>query len=1369
MKKHTTMRKWIIVFLTMCLMFPSVSVAQSLRQLTMEDGLASSAVTCVHQSRDGLLWFGTLDGMNVYYGQQVHRTTMIPLGALEGHIIEEIIDTADDYMWMQTSYGLHQLERLTRKTNSFYQFTGVYRIRLIGKNQVMVQDTDARFHIYQAEEKRFVPVDYTPMEGESLQSFGGTEDFCWVAGNKGIYRYSWTNVSSETPALGNAVCLLEGPVKYAQTTDNPEVIYVIDEQNRLYKWNIRQNEKTYVLEFEKDLSLLGDVSSIVESKGTYFISFKVGGVMKYSYDTRLHHWVREDLGVKSGVFQMKKDINQELIWIATDGQGVFAYWEGAYSIRSYRYSDFSYLLGKPVRALFVDDKEWLWLGTKGEGLVGIDRSDKKREIHLSSQRILTSSNSALENNSVYALSASNHQGFWVGSEEGINFYQYASRTLQDVVGGREVKYVHSIQEVGDSVLWIATVGQGVYKASIRKQGNTLHLEQFRHFEVGRGHFSSNYFFAMHYTDEGDLWLGNRGHGVFKMYPYGLEPTIWPNKQFSPLQNEVFALYEHQEVLWVGTSCGLLGLGKDGKEWYIDKEDGLPNNIVRSLQVDEKNGLWVATNNGLARLDAEFNEIKTFGRRDGLKVTEFSDGASLRTKDALYFGAVDGWAEINNHIEESSDDAYNPPLYFVHFSGVKERQFFLHLHTMNAKEGEIPEMELERDENAFSISFMAMDYINLGDYRYSYKIDSDVKGNWIDNGALNQISLAQMMPGHYLLHVKYHNNITGHESEPVRLKIHIKPYWWQSSGMIILYWSVFLIGIAYISVMAYRRSKRRHAYALQTLEQQHKEEIYEEKLRFFTNITHEFSTPLTLIYGPCERLLAYKGSDDYIRRYVLLVKKHTERLYQLIQEIIDYRRIETKHQQLNLEHYNLSEYIHESCDIFADLAEKNEVCLMKEIEEEVFWNMDQRCFPKVLANLLSNAMKYTPKGGTVKVSFGKLSEDRLQLKVYNTGKGIKEEDRIRIFNRYSVLDEVEENASNILRRNGLGMAICHSSVQLLGGTIEINSVVGEYAEFVVTLPLLPLPEGASEGTVKDVVPLSIQNQMLSEVAVPELVEEKEEEKTSSYLSLPPEDRSVVLVVDDNKDVLYLLREALSRTYEVKTAKDADEALAMIREVTPDLIVTDVMMPGTTDGMGLTRQIKQNKHTMHVPMVILSARNTDDAKTEGMLAGADAYIGKPFNVQYLIAVVTRLIESRKNMKEYYNTSASAYSYVEGQLIKAEDKEFLYRLNEVVEQNLNNASLTTEVIADALNMSSRSLYRRLKELQLPSPKDYVKEQKMAKAVKLLQTSSMSIQEIIYECGFNNRAHFYKDFSKRYGVTPKEFRMQTKNQDVSLIAGAE
>lgn len=187
-------------------------------------------------------------------------------------------------------------------------------------------------------------------------------------------------------------------------------------------------------------------------------------------------------------------------------------------------------------------------------------------------------------------------------------------------------------------------------------------------------------------------------------------------------------------------------------------------------------------------------------------------------------------------------------------------------------------------------------------------------------------------------------------------------------------------------------------------------------------------------------------------------------------------------------------------------------------------------------------------------------------------------------------------------------------------------------------------------------------------------------------------------------------------------------------------------------------------MHIPIIILSARNTDNAKTEGMLAGADAYIGKPFNMQYLLAVVVRLLESQKNMREYYNSSASAYGFVEGQLVKTEDRKFMRRLNEVIEQNLMNSSFTAEMIAEALNMSTRSLYRRLKELELPSPKDYVKERKMDKAVKLLQTTEMSVQEIIYDCGFNNRAHFYKDFAKRYGMTPKEFRNQNKTVDHTL-----
>jgi CheY-like chemotaxis protein/AraC-like DNA-binding protein/nitrogen-specific signal transduction histidine kinase len=569
-------------------------------------------------------------------------------------------------------------------------------------------------------------------------------------------------------------------------------------------------------------------------------------------------------------------------------------------------------------------------------------------------------------------------------------------------------------------------------------------------------------------------------------------------------------------------------------------------------------------------------------------------------------------------------------------------------------------------------------------------------------------------------------------------------------------------------MRYNTVKRRHANALDTLKQHHKEELYEEKLRFFTNVTHEFSTPLTLIYSPCERILAYEGTDDFIRKYMHIIKKHTERLYQLIQEIIDYRRIETKHQQLNLVRCDLSNYVNESCAAFTDLAEKNEIAFVREIEENLYWNMDLRCFPKVVINLLSNAFKYTRRFGTVKVSFAKLSEDKLQLKVYNTGKGIREEDRTRIFNRYAVLDDIEDHASDSFSRNGLGMAICHSSVQLLEGTIEIDSEVGRFAEFTVTLPMLPLPEGGSELQINDVIPLALQNLEVAGQAQPGSAwrEETVNIEPLGY-GLPPNgEYPLVLVIDDNKDILFLLRETLSGGYAVKTATNADEALEQIKTNAPDVIITDVMMPGV-DGVSLTRMIKQNKHTMHIPLIILSARSIDEAMTEGIEAGADMYISKPFNIHYLQAVIARMIETRRRMREYYTTSACAYDYAKGQLIKQEDKEFIYRLSELVEKNLLNDNLTIDWIADALHISVRSLYRKLKDLDLPSPKDYVKERKMEKAAQLLQTSGMSIQEIIYECGFNNRANFYKDFGKRHGMTPKEFRNQKRRPDVSLEEG--
>ncbi len=1007
---------------------------------------------------------------------------------------------------------------------------------------------------------------------------------------------------------------------------------------------------------------------------------------------------------------------------------------------------------------------------KGEGLLGIDRSCGK-DVYKCPRRHFTSSDSALKDDSVYALSPSEHGGFWVGTDAGLNFFRYSDRSLHPVSGGDDIIYVHSIHEVGGSKLWIATAGAGVFEAGIVRNGSDIRLENVRRYRLGDDEISSNYFFAMRYTEDGEVWLGNRGEGIFR-----IRPEVGELEFFEPVTSfdagilkDVFALEKFNDVLWAGTSFGLAGLAPDGRTWHIDAGKGLPNSIIHSLQTDDSDGMWVATNNGLARLDSTFTHIESYGRNNGLLITEFSDGAAYLAEGKLYFGGMNGWVEVLRNPNGEYDGKFTAPLYFLDLKSSANQynllagNFFSGGADFN-KQGE-PKVELEQDDNNFVVRFAVMDHVAPDNYHYRYKMDSDEEGQWLDNGPVNFISLSSLPHGDYTLHVKYYDMTTGEESDPISMSITIAPYWWQTKWMKCLCWILLVSGLAVGVFIAYMRMKLRHKDNLLTLEQHHKEELYEEKLRFFTNITHEFCTPLTLIYSPCDRILLHEDTNDFVRKYVKLIKKNASRLNELIQEVIDYRRVETKHQQLHLQRCDLSAFMKEACELFTDLAEKNGISFIQEIESDVHWNMDMRCIPNIVSNLLSNAVKYTPQGGTMKVSFAKLSEEQIEIRVYNTGKGIKEEDRKRIFNRYCILDDVEERSASGLARNGLGMAICHSSVKLLGGTVEINSEVGEYAEFVVTLPLLPLSE-ENEQTVQDVIPLSQQKV--------ELVKQAEAQQDADGILKDEnagdcgsdKDKPAILVVDDNVDVLFLLKEVLSHSYHVEVARSVDKALECLRTSIPQLIIADVMMPDK-DGMQLVRQIKQNKHTVHIPIVLLSAKNTVDDMTEGVQIGADAYIGKPFNVQYLLAVAERMIKSRKDMRQYYNSSASAYSYVNGQLLKSEDKDFFYKLEEYIGAHLSDSDLDAEAIADAMNVSVRSLYRKLKELKRPSPNVYIKEKRMEKVIRLLKTSDLSIQEIIYECGFNNRAHFYKDFGQLYGMTPKEFRQKQKTSEDTLGKG--
>lgn len=1337
-------------------LFISVSaISQNLRQLSNVDGLTSNTVLSLHQDEKGILWMGTLDGLNIYYGPKLEQPFSKSQQNLSGHLVEDIIQSGNNTLWARTPHGLYRIDRTHEQLNYFQQFTGLYKIRNTGSEQILVLDKKQHLYLYSPRDTNFVFIDGIDKEIE-LINIGSTNTIFWTAGTNGIIRYNWMEDDRGRQYLEQPTHIFTSPINYCTESSNPEILYIVDHSHKLYMLDLQKKQTTFLFDLGQEPTKRGRISAIVEKDGSFFIGFHTGGVLKYQSTSNPNYWEKIDIGIKSGIFTILKDKLQDIIWIATDGQGVYAYWEDNYTIVSHTYKDFNANFEKPVRSFFLDEYDWLWIGTRGEGLLGIDRNFPNRSISDCPQRHLTTQNSELHENSVYTLSPSVHKGFWIGTDGGINFYDYRSRKLQKIQCSERILYVHAIQEVNDSTLWIASSGVGIFKAQIKHSpGGGINLIVNESFSINNKDYSSNFFFSMCHDSIGNLWAGNRGHGVYQISGNKMLPVNWTKEQESYLQNDVFTVLAHKGDLWAGTGFGLIGKTATGQELSFNQNNGLHNNIIHSLLPGENHEIWAATNDGIARINPTTHEIRVFSRKDGLLVTEFSDGAAFRTEHTFYFGGTNGWIEISANKNYKETKPYKPNMLFNKLK-VLDKEFNLRsLIQRSDHEIKEPTIHLSHIENSFFIEFMILDLLNSSDYSYFYKLeDSNTNSHWVNNGTLRQIAFTHIPSGHYTLSVKGKNPVTGIESNIISLKLIIDAPWYATPWAKTIYWILFFLIIGFIIYYFYSKAKRRHAYTLQRMEQAHKEELYEEKLRFFTNITHEFRTPLTLILSPCERILSHENTDEFVEKYTKLIQKNAERLNTLIQEIIDYRRLETKHQQLKITNFRIDSFIIELQDFFTEWIERNEIELLHNIDNEIYWNTDPKCLSKIFLNLMSNAVKYTPKGGKIKVSLS-IEDNLLVLKIYNTGKGIKDEDKLRIFNRYSVLDYVELNAQNgYSSSNGLGMAICHSMVKLLKGNIEVNSEINQYVEFIVKLPVLDLEE--NNLTEKQEISLStIQNNIMNSLMPLKNLESPKLLITPNNTNAADTKKNLILAIDDNEEILFLLQEAL-QIYEVWTASNTDEANELIKKRIPDLIITDIMMPGT-DGISYIKTIKQNKSLKHIPLIIISAKTTNEEKIEGLLFGADAYITKPFNINYLKALISRKIENHKDIIEF--ASSPNYTYEQNNLLLEEnDQAFIHKIIEYIEDNLKEENLGIEELSTYLNISVRSMYRRFKELNLPVPRELIKEIRLNRAAQLLQTSKRTVQEIIYECGFNNRAHFYKEFSKKYNMTPRDYRTQHK-----------
>lgn len=1321
-----------LIFLFLLLITPSV-MGFNLRKINNAENLSSSSIFSFYQDGKGFMWIGTSRGVDIYDGKRI--ITYSPGNSekyFTGSRIEKIEQTGDK-VWLQTYHGLHKIDLKTSVIKSFDMFN---RVAFLDKdsrgNIFLIQGNNSIYYTLKEQfEQIFIP---DLAANDIVDFFIDNSDKLW------IFRKNGNNIcfSIQLSEQGNITLIPSDgythPTGILYCTNDDKLLYFIDKTYTLYEFDTTTRKSFAVHAMKASLAGKDNITSLLKFHDDYFIGFKTKGLSLLRKSD--HGYLFDTMDIPGGVTSLYKDKYQDMIWIGTSGQGVYTCSTDMYSIQSVLLNDLPLTIRQPVSALFVDKDNTLWVGSRGDGILRIFnfRTDKKAKDHR--MELINTSNSRLQDNTILSFAASQQGNFWIGSEQGLNYFSHRKDHIipvQLLCGKKNAEFISAIYEQ-DSLLWVSTLGMGVIKAKLEWKNNHPVLTTVKQFTVKEDDEFTNRFQAIYPENATVLWCMNKGEGLFRL---NTVTSVWENIRFEGYTiNETNAIQKdyHGNYL-IGTNFGLVKYSADRK--LLNEVNKYPTNSVYGILPETDTRYWLSTNRGLILYNTDSETFRTYDHHDGLSVLEFNEGASFKDENnsTLFFGGTTGFVTLQrNYFDEGLH--YMPPVSFrtiiLRDKQYPVEEFFI-------QKGKNTYLELSNDQNFFTLSFSATDHLNGNSYSYYYKLD-DNKKEWTPNGNSDAISFADLHPGHYRLHVKYYNKVLGKESYIYKLDIRILPPWYASFWAYCIYIILLLTGILLAARIWVVYNRKKKADQLQKLEQKHKEEIYESKLQFFTNISHEFCTPLTLIYGPCNRLMEQKSLSEPAKKYTAIIKQNAERLNSLIRELIEFNRIDSGYKKPVIAPVDITALAGKLADSFTEMADSRAIRFEREITSFIQWNSDKDFIVTILLNLLSNAFKYAGNEKKVILRIG-ADHANLYITVSNTGKGIAEKDISTLFDRYHILQNFEQNeTSTFWSRNGLGLAISYNMIRLLNGTIEVESIPDEWTHFRIKLPYLE-------------VPLTRSNDKET-ISLPDFILEH----TPAW-QVPQGDidssKPTLLVVDDETEIQWLLFDIFKDNYNILTAAGSAEATEILNNIHPDLIISDVIMPGT-DGLTFSRQIKQDETTAHIPFILLSARQDIEGQTEGLNAGAELYITKPFNVDYLKSSVQRLLERKESLREYFSSPLSSYTLENGKLSHKEHKKFINDILKIINKNLKNKDLSAQLIAEKMNIGLRTFYRKLEEMEDTSLSDLINNCRLLKAADLLIKTKLTIDEVVFQSGFTNRSTFYRAFSKKYDCTPTEYRKQ-------------
>ncbi len=1354
----------------------SKSTFSNIQFITSDEGLSQNEVTCIIQDQLGFLWIGTRGGLNRYDGHsfKVFQNEIGNQNSLINNSIEALYAAADGKIWIGSkSNGLSCYDP---EYDNFVHFGEDDQFdKSISGNRIITISQSKEGDIWAGTWSNGINIINLPTgkiqqllpEVKVNKIIHSPEGTVWAATSIGLLKIS-----------------LDGKVLNQYELPNKQpFVDIIQELSSgkflLGTWNLGLFEFDPIMEEFSNLNHPQNINAydlFQESIQKVWIGSWGEGLSLFNPVDKSFEFYDIAKNNFKNVKELYKDVlctykdNMGTLWLGTNGGGLCKIDESNQQFNAIGSTSLSSPRG-PAWSIYKDRDQITWLGTKGRNQIdfssdGINFSTLKLPGINENERI------ALKKG-IRSITQSQDGSIWAASNFGLHKINklngnYEINKVDLLLHGEnqleQPMQISKLYETSDGTFWIGYQQDGLKKSV--KPGNPQ-TQSFKSYHLSEevGALKSNRISALLEDRTGQFWVGT--YGGLHLYRPGNDDFIHYSKRIGDIQSlsSDIILCLHEDVkgnLWIGTPNGLNlaipGIDQTLSFYCFQQKDGLPNNYIHAILEDEQGNLWISSNKGISKFNTQEKVFNNYDVNNGLQTNTFmEDVAFADIEGKFYFGSINGITAF--HPDSIHHKLKTPPVYFTDFRIFNEPINLgdkVYKKTILHKSIEYNnEIELTHQQNFFSIEYTALNFNSSIQRSFIYRMNGLEEG-WNPGGVKKNITYTNLNPGKYEFQVKVADGGDSDELTMSSLLITVLPPFWATWPAFILYVFIFIGLMLLYSHIISQQNTLKTQLELSKLVHEKDTEMASMKTRFFTNITHELRTPLTLITGPLEKLIDDNKTEGKIKDYLMIMHHHSQRLLNLVNQLLDFRKAESGQMKLQVARGNIVQFSKEVFLSFRELAEQKSIEYKFHTDlEKISLYFDREKMEIVLCNLLSNAFKYSRSNSlielTIKVKSGAEFEGSkyCEIAIKDNGNGMPQDLVEKIFDRFY---QISNTHSVKMVGTGIGLALAKNIVDLHHGKIQVKSKLNLGSEFRILLSF-----GKNQYTADQIIQDFKNAEHSSHYSHHSLpLKEPIEIKKQQF---SPARNLKMLVVEDNAGIRQFIKKIFEEHYLIYEAQHGEEGLLKAKEIEPDIILSDILMP-KMDGLAFCASIKENPSTAHIPVILLTSRSSNVFQIKGYNSGADIYVIKPFNPKVLKAQVKNLLESKTKLKDYYRKNIILEpAEIE---ITSLDTQFLEKLMQLVEDNLNNEKLNREFIAQRMSMSSSTLYRKLKSVTGYNTNAFIRSIRLKRAAQYILKSEYHISEIAYKVGFNDLKYFRTCFKAQFGVVPSKFTKDDSSQKV-------